>query len=376
MKGFEATGRMTVGKFEKLFHDEFGVYCDIIDEKGNFAAESETLANLRPEDFDGPKKVDFSLRANMQVANVIRKVKENFGVKIIIYSLGEPDPQTTLASVSKLNFLRQKKSSDKGRNKESKSKIIRITVSCTGGNYTCGVINDEDIKESVRFNIDEESVQSTMFFEDGTVFDSSEYDNIVGSYGPTIPESEVLVEVSNDVDTEDDDDRNYSELINKQIDETDINWFVSLAPNLDELEEVEEDDLIFFNKKVEKRISYSIIIEIDQNENIDLSDIYLGTVMMDELFGEEDYILQEALYIPKGKAIEYLQEFLGENFNESENLSDHIEEIYGESVELREKIRNNHLIQPTYVGGKGEWDSDYVKVTDTEGDVLFEGEED
>ena len=376
MKGFEATGRMTVGKFEKLFHDEFGVYCDIIDEKGNFAAESETLANLRPEDFDGPKKVDFSLRANMQVANVIRKVKENFGVKIIIYSLGEPDPQTTLASVSKLNFLRQKKSSDKVRNKESKSKIIRITVSCTGGNYTCGVINDEDIKESVRFNIDEESVQSTMFFEDGTVFDSSEYDNIVGSYGPTIPESEVLVEVSNDADTEDDDDRNYSELFNKQIDETDINWFVSLAPNLDELEEVEEDDLIFFNKKVEKRISYSIIIEIDQNENIDLSDIYLGTVMMDELFGEEDYILQEALYIPKGKAIEYLQEFLGENFNESENLSDHIEEIYGESVELREKIRNNHLIQPTYVGGKGEWDSDYVKVTDTEGDVLFEGEED
>ena len=81
MKGFEATGRMTVGKFEKLFHDEFGVYCDIIDEKGNFAEESETLANLRPENFDGPKKVDFSLRANMQVANVIKKVRENFGVK-------------------------------------------------------------------------------------------------------------------------------------------------------------------------------------------------------------------------------------------------------------------------------------------------------
>ena len=118
-----------------------------------------------------------------------------------------------------------------------------------------------------------------------------------------------------------------------------------------------------------------VIQGIPANEEIDLKNIFLGTVMMDELFGEEDYILHEVLYITKDKASEYIKEFLGENYNNEDNLADHIEEIYGESLELREKIRNNHLIQPIYVGGKGEWESDYVKVTDTEGDILFEGED-
>ena len=109
MKGFETTGRMTVEKFERLFQAEFGVYCDLIDQKGNFADESATLASLRPDDFEGPKKVDFSLRANMQVGNVIKKVKENFGIDIIIYELAEPEEKSTLASVSKFTYLKQQK---------------------------------------------------------------------------------------------------------------------------------------------------------------------------------------------------------------------------------------------------------------------------
>ena len=109
MKGFETAGRMTVEKFERLFQAEFGVYCDLIDQKGNFADESATLASLRPDDFEGPKKVDFSLRANMQVGNVIKKVKENFGIDIIIYELAEPEEKSTLASVSKFTYLKEQK---------------------------------------------------------------------------------------------------------------------------------------------------------------------------------------------------------------------------------------------------------------------------
>ena len=100
---------MTVEKFERLFQAEFGVYCDLIDQKGNFADESATLASLRPDDFEGPKKVDFSLRANMQVGNVIKKVKENFGIDILIYELAEPEEKSTLASVSKFTYLKQQK---------------------------------------------------------------------------------------------------------------------------------------------------------------------------------------------------------------------------------------------------------------------------
>jgi hypothetical protein len=38
--GFEASGRMSVEKFEQLFRAEFNVYCDILDEKGKIAKQS------------------------------------------------------------------------------------------------------------------------------------------------------------------------------------------------------------------------------------------------------------------------------------------------------------------------------------------------
>ena len=45
----------------------------------------------------------------MQVGNVIKKVKENFGIDIIIYELAEPEEKSTLASVSKFTYLKQQK---------------------------------------------------------------------------------------------------------------------------------------------------------------------------------------------------------------------------------------------------------------------------
>ena len=100
-KGFEASGRMSVEKFEQMFRVEFDVYCDILDEKGKIAKQSASLASLRPKDFKAPGKVDFSLRANMQVANLQKKFKENFGLDIQIYKLSKPDEKDTLASFRK-----------------------------------------------------------------------------------------------------------------------------------------------------------------------------------------------------------------------------------------------------------------------------------
>jgi len=100
-KGFEASGRMSVEKFEQLFRAEFDVYCDILDEKGKIAKQNATLASLRPKDFKAPGKVDFSLRANMQVANVQKKFRENFGLELQIYKLSKPDEKDTLASLRK-----------------------------------------------------------------------------------------------------------------------------------------------------------------------------------------------------------------------------------------------------------------------------------
>ena len=90
-KGFEVSGRMSVDKFENLFLQSFGVYCDILTEDNKLAKQTDTLAVLRPEDFKGPKKIDFSLTANMLVENVIKKFEANFGISLQFYDSTLPE---------------------------------------------------------------------------------------------------------------------------------------------------------------------------------------------------------------------------------------------------------------------------------------------
>lgn len=47
-------------------------------------------------------------------------------------------------------------------------------------------------------------------------------------------------------------------------------------------------------------------------------------------------------------------------------------DIYLENHPLRKTIRENHLISPSDIEGKGEWENDYVKILDMSGDVVFE----
>jgi len=98
-KGFEVSGRMSVDKFENLFLQSFGVYCDILTEDNKLAKQTDTLAVLRPEDFKGPKKIDFSLTANMLVENVIKKFEANFGISLQIYEVSKASNKSTLAAL-------------------------------------------------------------------------------------------------------------------------------------------------------------------------------------------------------------------------------------------------------------------------------------
>ena len=98
-KGFEVSGRMSVDKFENLFLQSFGVYCDILTEDNKLAKQTDTLAVLRPEDFKGPKKIDFSLTANMLVENVIKKFEANFGIGLQIYAVSKASNKSTLAAL-------------------------------------------------------------------------------------------------------------------------------------------------------------------------------------------------------------------------------------------------------------------------------------
>ena len=96
-------------------------------------------------------------------------------------------------------------------------KLIRLTVINAGGEFTAGVIDDQEIKDKLREKIDEGSVNTFMEFDDETYFEASNYTNILHQYGPNVPGSVVMTEESFDVDTED--VTLFSEMVKERITE-------------------------------------------------------------------------------------------------------------------------------------------------------------
>lgn len=250
-------------------------------------------------------------------------------------------------------------------------RIVRITIINTGGEFTGGVIDDEELIANLKDRIDQDSVNSFMEFDDESVFSASDYTSILHAYGPNLPNAEILVEESFDID-EDDEDRVYSEVLSDDLDNTPVHQFCCSNPWLDSesASQYSDDDLVIYTQKIEKRIHYSVIIECP-TDDFDLSEIYIGTMNMDETISDDE-IVHEVLYIPKSNADQYLRDFLQEEPDDGSDLTEYLSDIYRDAHELKDVIRNSHLLIPENVEGKGEWENDYIKITDLEGDVLFE----
>ena len=154
-KGFEASGRMSAEKFEKLFRTEFDVYCDILDEKGKIAKQSASLASLRPKDFKAPGKVDFSLSANMLTVNVLNKFNENFGIELQIYKLSRPDDKDTLASLRKGVLLENQKDLDEQSDDNDFENVPKISSKVTGINEIMLCHFDMEKGELLKMDSDE-----------------------------------------------------------------------------------------------------------------------------------------------------------------------------------------------------------------------------
>jgi len=254
--------------------------------------------------------------------------------------------------------------------------IIKLTVINAGGEFTGGFVTDSDVKENLREKMESGSVNSWMDFDDGTDFETSSYTDIFHQYGPHVPGAIIQLEETTDID-EDEYSRSYEEYFSDDIDETEINQFSSSNPYLCDIDKsnYSDDDLVVFSRKIEKRIHYPVLFEVDTKDDLVLSNIYIGSMNMDETISNDE-IIEDFLYIPKNKAIEYTKEFLKDNYDNDDLLVDYISEIYSEDHELKEKIRSNHLMLPEDIEGKGEWEDDYVKITDLNGEVLFESGDD
>jgi len=191
--GLKVSGRMSVGRFEKEFEEEFGVKCQIKQGR-KLADDKATLASLRSEDFSGPKTVDFSIRGNMLIKNVKEKFTENFGANIQFYYKNRVAPEDiTLGSLQRGEIEKADESAQS--EKEEREENILITKDWeiseikfleTGGEHSEGVgsrcqikpVNDYE-KIIDYFN----SVYSNDVYD--SLFNYKVYDDVIILWGTT-----------------------------------------------------------------------------------------------------------------------------------------------------------------------------------------------
>jgi len=258
-------------------------------------------------------------------------------------------------------------------------KIVRLSVFNTGVLSTGGTMSDSDTIANLLEKIDEGDVSSEMEFDDGTDFCAEDYDNIFSVYSPCLDGSTLILEVTEDVD-KDEDDRTYKEFFKK----TDIDYLTVYEPSSYNLpQDVSEDassrDLIIYTSKEEKRVTYSAYFEVDEVDEIDFSNIYIAAISLEESTGRSEGFIDYILYIPKDKLCEYFKLATGNTYTVDDLDRDTSYSLLEEEVlcpsarnkELIEKIKENHKLD-AIVEGSGSSFDDFVKVITLSGEELFE----
>lgn len=121
-KGLKVSGRMSVGRFEKEFEEEFGVKCQI--KKGRkLADDAATLASLRSDDFKGSKTVDFTIRGNMLIKNIKKKFTETFGSNIQFYYKNRVAPEDITIGALQRGEIEKIDNSLQSKNLEQKEDV-------------------------------------------------------------------------------------------------------------------------------------------------------------------------------------------------------------------------------------------------------------
>lgn len=250
------------------------------------------------------------------------------------------------------------------------AKKVRITIIDTGAFCCGGIVSDPEAKRFIQKRIESGSVESFMFgdeeFEDFSIDTHATTFNV---YGPCVDSETIVTLESCSDDTIDD----YEEYFEGMLSDTDTNHYTTSNPDLFDMDKSEfsADDLIIMNEKIEKRVHYSVEINLGENEQFKLGNVYIGSMNMDESTCSGE-IVEQILYISDDLAMQYVREWCGEGEDDYDALGDLLDDIRYESPELFQKIVNNHSLEVGDIFGKGEWENDYIKVTTLDGDVLFE----
>ena len=261
------------------------------------------------------------------------------------------------------------------------TKLIKVSIIDTGGEFTCGTINDDDLAYYIKSTIEDGDIGSNCELENGTEFDAVMHDNSFHLYAPNVRNAEVIIEeafIESESDYENHDNLEFNEIFNGGINESGIKLFQSSCPADPE---INEGELIVYTKKYEKRVNDTYFIKIKDDETFDPNNIYLGYVLLDEVMDFiEDEILEYFFYIPKITFESYLmsalknteQKFDEDNLEKDYDYEESMQEEIWMEPELTTIIKEKHKINSYSTEGKGEWENDYLKFIDSEGEILYE----
>jgi hypothetical protein len=252
------------------------------------------------------------------------------------------------------------------------SGYFKLEIINTGGEYAYGFVTDESQKALIKEKIDNSEI---ALDNDGDGVEASffMYENVLHVYGPNGSDANLSLTVYEDEDCDNEIEEVFSQ---ESIDSLGVNIFTSSNPYPDNFKNnIESDALIFGGYYVEKRIHYPAVIKIEEGEQFEITNVYIGLMNLDETLCE-DQIVNKVLYIRPDVAQEIMN-----NYNNGDNsddpLSDYIGEMYSDFDDMDQVIQD--LLKKSEctildIQGKGEREDQFVVVKTMDGEVLFEGE--
>lgn len=251
-------------------------------------------------------------------------------------------------------------------------KFLQIKIYNAGGEYTCGIIHEEEKVNAMLEAIDNEEVSGSMAYGENNSLEHFEYDEIVHQYGPSIVGAKILIDSHIDEEF----DKECEEIFNEAIDSTKVNIFMEEEPNVSNeiKEKYPTNSLIWSHESVEKRMVFPINLILENSEELDLSNLFIGYINMDETINYAE-ITSSAYYVNKENQILIAKEFYENEYEYDNNeLVDFINELFfEENKEHKARVLlDTFKLEVGDIYGKGENENDYNKITNFDYEVLYE----
>jgi hypothetical protein len=264
-----------------------------------------------------------------------------------------------------------------GLETKKKGKFFKVEIINSGAEYLFGVVSAEAEINALKDCINNGELRSEFDYVDADENECNmavhNIDLLFHAYGPEKDGATISVTEYSDEYCEDE----IKTIIETQdANESGVVFFTNSHPDYDEeyfVDKYSDDSLLWGNQKIEKRIHFPAVAELDEDEDFELTNVFVGSLNTDETIGDSE-IVDSVYYIRPNDQINLLKEHNENNHVNPEDygkLGDCIDEIILEKGE--NSILNKFKMDILDVEGKGEWENDYSVVRTLHQEVIFEG---